>query len=330
MKTITSKKKASLLLLLMCLISSVGFANPEVIFNDFNNKYKYSKKKTIDANYEAYSDYTIDINGRYSDYKISSWDQSYIAFHVEVVTKSDVEKKAEELLNKIRIEFDESRANKRIGVETVISNNNFRNVGFHIVYYIMLPKDVYINIDNIYGDVQMDKATRKINAEIKYGDISIDSVFSESSFDMKYGNVKLRYVERSYIDIAYGDVEIDNAVNLNIDMAYGDADLGVTRGLQADLAYSDLSCVCLDKDFEEINVSASYSDIKLNMAKTQGFSYEISTMYGDIESKKLKDNATRLIKENYRERIVGNFNDKDNNHRIILDGMYSDIEVFDN
>ena len=88
--------KARILTLMFCFATLFAFA--ENSFNDINASYKYSKKRTIDANFETVEDYALTLIGKYSDYKISTWDENYVSFHVEIITKGNKEERAEEML----------------------------------------------------------------------------------------------------------------------------------------------------------------------------------------------------------------------------------------
>ena len=109
--------------LLLCFVASIGFAE-----NEFDNNYKYTKKRTIDANFNAGEDYTLNLSGKYSDYEISTWNENHISFHVEIVVKSNKEEKAEELLYQIDIDFENSLSSKSSAkpIETTKHSSNVK------------------------------------------------------------------------------------------------------------------------------------------------------------------------------------------------------------
>ena len=87
--------KAKILTLIFCFATLLAYAENEN--NAFNASYKYSKKRTIDANFETIVGTSVALIGKYSDYKISSWEENYVSFHVEIIAKANKEEYAENL-----------------------------------------------------------------------------------------------------------------------------------------------------------------------------------------------------------------------------------------
>ena len=84
------RTKATLTLLL-CFVITTVFANSGMTFNGLEYEYKYEKKRVIDANFEAKANYNLYLNGKYSDYKIVTWNENRVSFHVEIIVKSNRE-----------------------------------------------------------------------------------------------------------------------------------------------------------------------------------------------------------------------------------------------
>ena len=95
--------KAKILTLIICFTSLFAFAENG---NDSNHSYKFSTKRTIDANFEVSDSSNISLIGKYSDYKISSWEENYVSFHVEIIAKANKEEYAEEMLYAIDVDFN--------------------------------------------------------------------------------------------------------------------------------------------------------------------------------------------------------------------------------
>ena len=103
--------KAKILTLIFCFATLLAYAENEN--NAFNASYKYSKKRTIDANFETIVGTSVALIGKYSDYKISSWEENYVSFHVEIIAKANKEEYAEEK-KKAEIKAEIERLQKEI------------------------------------------------------------------------------------------------------------------------------------------------------------------------------------------------------------------------
>ena len=90
MRTMTKAKMT--MTLLLCFICSIAFSDELKINDNSNENYKYTKKRSIDANFDARSNYKLNLYGSFSDYKIATWNENYVSFHVEITAKSNREK----------------------------------------------------------------------------------------------------------------------------------------------------------------------------------------------------------------------------------------------
>ena len=279
-----------ILTLLLCSVVSIGFAEGLDDFDNINKNYKYIKKRVIDASFNASSDYTLGLYGKFSDYEISTWNESYIGFHVEIVTKSNKEERAEELLHQIDIDFKDYKANKKIVAKTVLPNKT-NNVEFQIDYYIMIPENIFLVMDNSYGNINIDKLNRYFDLNLDYGNFSIDSLFADNKIDVSYGNAKIKYADKADCKVSYGNIRINTGNEVNVNLKYGNGRFGEIESLKASCsfsdveinnvlkeinltsAYGDVEIENVDKDFELINLVVKYADVDIALDESHSFSY---------------------------------------------------------
>lgn len=332
--------KAKIMTLIFCFTTLFVFAENR---KDFNDSYKYTKKRTIDANFEAADNFSLSLTGKYSDYKISTWDENYVCFHVEIITKSNKQEAAEDMLYAIDVDFDNAKIDKKIKATTIINKNNIKNVSFQISYYVMVPQDITISIYNLYGDVQMDKANKDLYVEMKYGDFYIDNIFTHAEINLLYGDADIKNANKITAYMNYGDMDVVNVKKALITMNYGsanfdavdvldgkfnysDIELGyVAKTADININYGDVEINNMNNDFELIKVQANYSDIELTLSETMSFSYYINLLYGNIENDILEKHARKITENNYRTYMIGDVNDENQQYKIIISGNYSDV-----
>ena len=333
--------KAKILTLMFCFATLFVIAENSV--TDINASYKYSKKRTIDANFETVDGYTIALIGKYSDYKISTWNENYVSFHVEIITKANKEATAENMLYAIDVDFENSKMEKNLNAKTVIKKNNIKNVSFQISYYVMVPQDILLSIYNHYGDVYIDKANRNLIVEMKYGDLFIDDILSHAEINLLYGDANIKNANHITAYMNYGDIDAVNVNEASITMNYGSAKFdavdvmsgkfnysniklgNVEKTVDISMNYGDVKINDKNNNFEQIRVQASYSDIELSLNETMSFSYDITLLYGDIKNDILEKHAKKIIEKNYQTSMTGNVNDEDQLHKIVISGNYSDV-----
>ena len=377
MRTMTKAKMT--MTLLLCFICSIAFSDELKINDNSNENYKYTKKRSIDANFDARSNYKLNLYGSFSDYKIATWNENYVSFHVEIITKSNREKAAEEMLNNINVEFDNMKSTEIIEARTTIKTKKTTNISFQINYYIMIPDNLYLTINNSYGDIEIDKLSKDLNLELDFGSFSIDSLLSNNNkLDLNYSDVKIKYSNKIEGKIGFSDIRINNSKNVNLNMKYGNGKFGDIKKLTATCEFSEISCNYadfvsldikytdtyfekvneitiddsysdveidyllkkinftstygdieinkIDNDFKLIDISSRYGDVDLMLNKELNFSYYISTEYGQIDSKYLKDNARVYIYEiNNKEKISGNIEMVD--QKINIEVKYGDVDI---
>lgn len=338
--------KNKLLTLLLCLFSTLAFADGNDYEINMNQSYKYSKKRSIDANYDAGKDYTLKLEGKFSDYKIANWNEDRISFHVEIIAKSNKESYLDKILSSIDVilsDINKSKASKIVEAKTKIDNCKLNNASISIDYYIMIPNDIDIIIDNTYGDVDIQSAkdikiklmygdsdissADNIDAEILYGDITIGTV-NYFDADVKYSEIDCSMAKKVEAEVMYSDTYFKTVDEIRIDNMYGDLEIeNLINKIECSLKYSDIEIENVDKNFSDIIIDAMYSDVSISLTNEHCFSYDISASYGNIFPKMLKDNANKYIKEHTETSVIGNINDNDKLHNIKIDALYGDVEI---
>ena len=164
-------KTKLLALLLLCLNISASAEND--ITGNMNYDFKYSKKKTIDANFTVNELYTLDIEGRYSDITISTTNSNMLSFHIEITGMADKEEHVDKLLQNIDFEFNDNLRYADLTIDSLFAK---------------------INIDIMYGDI-MTKYVNNINANVRYGNINIVKG-NNINVDIMYGDAEFGYVNK--------------------------------------------------------------------------------------------------------------------------------------
>lgn len=311
--------KKILILTVLVLTAFVSFANR---WSDNNRySYKFEEQKTIEKTFDVEALPNLMMDGQYSDFIITTWDQSQIDFMVKIKVKSDKEKTVQQLMDIISVELTQEC--NTVKAKTVFTNkiNKSYNASVSIKYYVKVPKDVLMDLDTSYGDITIDKANEELKVNIKYGDFRADSLMIENSVDnfiyVQYGNVNIDYVKKFILRLDYGEAKINKCEYVDghlryskifitdvndamlenkysdsriekafkarfVNTAYSDLKvLNCTNRLYADMKYSDLSAT-MTSDSPSVEIDGQYSDAVIYLNENASFYYDLESIYSDI------------------------------------------------
>jgi hypothetical protein len=232
-----SAYKQALLLLLPFLL--IGNITAQEVHKEFHQEYN------------AGANTTLEINNKYGDVVIDSWDQDKVVIDVKVTVEMPNQEKAQKLLDMINVEF--SGTDSQITAKTVMDKSfNFSGWGnnkrFSIDYSVKMPVETALTLVNRYGDSEIDELHGLTNVDVKYGDINIGK--------LTRGNEK----PLNRISIAYGKGTIEEAGWLDLYLRYaGSSEIAKAQALLLDSRYSHLSLgevssVVGDNKYDKLNI----------------------------------------------------------------------------
>jgi len=198
---------------------------------------------------------TLDINNKYGDVVIESWNKDQIVIDVKVTVEMSNRDKAQSYLDKIDVQFSEG-ANV-ISAKTVLQDNfNFSGWGdsrrFRIDYNIKMPVGTDLTLANKYGNTDIDELHGLMDLDIKYGNLTAGK--------LTRGNVK----PLSTLNIAYGKGTIDETGWLNLTERYvGSMDISKSQAILLDSKYSKIML----GETSSIVGESKYDNIKIENIK---------------------------------------------------------------
>jgi hypothetical protein len=189
--------------------------------------------KELHKEYQAGPNTTLDIDNKYGDVVVQSWEKDQIIIDVKIIVELPNKEKAEKLINYINVEFSEG--DDIISAKTIIDNDfNFTGWGgdskrFSIDYNIKMPAGTALTLANKYGNTDINELHGLVNLDIKYGNLTAGK--------LTRGNVK----PLSSLNLAYGKGTIDEAGWLDLTIRYtGNFEISKSQALLLDSKYSKL------------------------------------------------------------------------------------------
>lgn len=324
---------------------------------DRDYHYKYEMEKTVEKTFDVEALPNLVMDGIYSDFNITTWDQPQIDFKVKITVKSDKESTVKNLINIIDVELEENC--NTVNAKTIFNNktNKSYNASISIKYNVKVPKDVLMDLNTSYGDITLDEVREKLKVNVKYGDFKADNILiddiTRNVVEVKYGNINIDNVNQMALWLGYGDAKINTCdyvdgtlkyskifiTDMNrcmLELKYSDARIekankvlfvntaysdmkvrNVTNRLSVNMRYSDLTATATSLT-PVIEIEGAYSDANLYLNEDAAFNYSLRSSYGDITFKGFFDTSSIGGQGHYGEGERGSLN---------ITTKYGDVDI---
>jgi hypothetical protein len=206
--------------------------------------------KEFHKEYKAGTATTLEINNRYGDVAIESWNKDQVVIDVKVVVELPDRSRAEKLISYIDVQFTEGE--NLITAKTVIDDKfnfsgwGFRSKRFSIDYTVKMPAGTNLNLTNKYGNSDISELHGLVNIDIKYGDLTIEKLTRDNEkplnkFSLSYGKASVD--EAGWLDVYArycNSLEITKSKALLLDTKYSKLKIGETSSIVGESKYDNI------------------------------------------------------------------------------------------
>ncbi|MFB9080333.1 hypothetical protein ACFFLS_19555 [Flavobacterium procerum] len=335
-------KKLYKILFLLLLIPYLGLANDDTYI---------SKQKNIKKTYIVNSNAGIDIDNRYGNITVTTWDEDKIDIDITIKVSGADENWVNERLNSIDVDITALKT--QVTAVTSIGNSSLKSRGssnsFEINYVVKIPKKGAAKLFNKYGNITTENLEATANISCKYGKINLGKLNGANNrIEIAYcQGSNIDYIKSGNIHARYSGLKINESGNLNLDTNYTDLTLNegqnlkyecnygtfkfqkinsvsgsgnyltiniaeISNNLNLDTNYSKVSVGNLNEKAGNVNISSGYTDVYLGYDTNYSFDFEISTRYGGIKHDNSLDLSVSETKSNSK-RISGYYRKKGQN-----------------
>ncbi|SMC66007.1 hypothetical protein [Moheibacter sediminis] len=245
--------------------------------------------KVLEKTYNVNSNANLNINNKYGNVTMTTWDKNVIEIRVEIKVDGRDNNAVKEKLNSITVDFSGNLSN----VSAITKINNIKggkktNISIH--YSVKLPKTNSIELRNQYGNLFLDELKGSSNINVDYGNITIGKLHNAlNNINLDYvTSAKIDYVKSAVVNIDYSKLEINKAEVLTLNADYTDVTLGDVNDLINNMDYGNLSATKLDK----VSNTADYTNIKIG---TLTHSFVSSGDYGAISIQRVSKGFDKII-----------------------------------
>jgi hypothetical protein len=269
--------------------------NPEFSFSPFNGevlidgvKYKNQLKETIVKD-NISKDFKINkliARNSFGDTKLRPYDQEYIKVEALVTLRYNDEKAAKEYIKNV--------VNIIEGEQTEVYSAEYNGMNkdkygkANVDYVIYVPREVYAEVHNSFGDISVEGMTKDININNQHGDITVKDVAGSVAVKNSFGQIEVKGVGgKLEADNQHGDIGADSIQgDADIETGFGELEIAnVSGGLIARNNYGRITAQNIKGDAQ---IKTSFGDIEASHIEGNTI---INDNNGEIEARELKGNV---------------------------------------
>ncbi len=253
------------------------------------NKELQEYRKTISEDFQVNEGTDLYIENKYGNIDIETADQNTIHIDVEIIVEARNQERADDIMSKIDISFDNS--GNRVQAKTNYDFGNSwkwgkKSESYKVHYKITMPKNIDLNLTNKYGDISVTDVNGDVYLYLKYGSGHMQDVGGDmeanlgyvNSFDM--GNIG----GDLELDMAYSHFSVEDINDVDITSKYSHIDMAHAKEIDLTSKYDKYTI----ESALSIQNDGKYDEFKIGYVE----SFEIDTKYTHIRIEELVHSGT--------------------------------------
>lgn len=348
-------KKPYNILILFILIPFLGFSNDDTFI---------SKQKSIKKTYIVNSNAGIDIDNKYGNITVSTWDEDKIDLDITIKVTGANENWVNEKLNSIDVDITALKS--MVTAITKIGSSSLKGKGssnsFEINYVIKIPKSGTVKLNNKYGNISTLALESTTDISCKYGKITLGKLNGPSNrIQIEYcQNSAIDYIKNGIIQAHYSGLKINDSGNLTLDTNYTDLVISdgqtvkydcnygnfkfqkinslsgsgnyltinvaeISDNINIDANYSKINVGIITEKANNVNINTGYSDVHLGYDTNYTFDFNINTKYGNIK----KDNSLdiSLTENKSTSKKISGYNKRKGQNKVTVNSNYGNVSL---
>jgi len=287
-----------------------------------------TQQKVFTKNYMVNSKDVLNIKAKFTHISFVEWDKNEVCFTTTVSLKNGTENEMERLLKAINITINQT--GKNISYKLTLSEEKLKD--FEINLLVNMPRDVFLKIENSFGNTEIGDMMNNFNATISFGDLMIEHLRgSDNNIELKHGNLKLEKAENLSFDVQFSEGKIKEVNTLKLNSRFNTIKIEKAKSvflrpsahdnisilnsvekMEGEMEFGELkikslvhSCIFdkfsfsnikineVLKSFTTINFSSSkHSTLILNVPSSLSFAFDYAGSFTDFKEKNIKLNES--------------------------------------
>ncbi|MBT8376189.1 MAG: hypothetical protein KJO22_04920 [Bacteroidia bacterium] len=266
---------------------------------------KTTKEKVISKTFNVNKNATIKVDNSYGNIDITTWTEDRAEFEIIIKVTGNDEDDVNDRLDDIDVKFSASK--DWVAAETLIKDKNSnswwrwgnnKKLKMEINYIIKLPITNNVNLNNDYGNINVDTLEGKAVINCDYGKITTKELMAENNMlNFDYTNdCYFEFINSGKIHADYSSYTVGKAKNLEISADYTKSIIEVAENVNYNCDYGsmkvdninnldgkgDYLTVRLGNVYNNVTINADYGSIKIDRMASNAGNVLINTEYVGI------------------------------------------------
>lgn len=232
--------------------------------------------KEFNKSWSAEAVSSLEIDNRFGEVRVNNNIDS-VTIDVEITVEGSNEKRMNELLDQIEVEFRKSGST--VKAVTEIEGRLKGNNNLSIDYTVNIPAEKNLKITNRYGNTVVGKLTGNGDFTIKYGNITAYELNTPKEgtlkLDLAYGNGNIGTASFMNVNVSYSPITFEEIKKLTVNSKYSTINIEEGGDIKATSRYDKYNC----EELNSLTADTKYTHIKIaELAK----SLKIEAGYGGV------------------------------------------------
>jgi len=267
----------------------------------------YEDVKTIRKSFKVSGKTELQIENKYGDIIIDTWETDSVKFDVTIKVISDSYESDHDFSDLIDVDYYQSDGEISATTEWNQYNSKIKSSAIDIAtifgreqkividYHVYTPAGIDLDINNKFGDVVIADYEGDIKLEVSYGDIKLRKTEKIDELTLKYGKLRIREFDKADITLKSADADLGKGKKLTIHSTTSKIEIDNIRDFKA-FSRNDKVEV---ESAEMIDIIAGWSDFEFQEVKGQ-LNNEIK--FGELIIEKIHNSFQKI-------NITGSFAD---------------------
>jgi hypothetical protein len=329
----------------------------------FAMKEDFAKSKSINKSYQVGKNHELDIENKFGEVKITTWDKNEIVVNIIISIESNSEKETLKRLDNIDVRINED--SDKTSFETYFKNEKHKNNNgkseMSIDYEVKMPKSNKLTLDNSFGAFIINDLDGQADITVKFGSARMGKLnndenellvefsdpvevdhFEKGKITVKYSKLKLNSSTQLNLDSEFSNSEIEGVGNLDLDIKFGsfkvdqiiDADVNsnmssiqintLVESGDFEAKYGSLTIDLVKKGMRNLKVDGEFSPIKITIEEGASFNAEI---YGSMANINVPSEGwSEKVKEINSKSFKGSFGQASEN-RVHIRSSFGNVKL---
>ena len=249
---------------------------------------KFKKTKSYTKSYNLSSSDKISLSNQFGEMKLTTWDKNEVKVDVTIIGKSDEEREAQEILD--RISINDGKEGNTVSFKTKFADDKrdrdkkdekdkHHNEGMEINYMVYLPATAALEAHNQFGKMIVPDYRGEAELECKFGSLTAGKITNAKEVTVEFGDATIAHINGGILTIKFSEGTVNK----------------LSGDVKSELSFSHVK-LNIDNDIKTLDIHNSYSTVYLDLNKNLSATYDIHTSHGELSNK-----SSFAIKEEGKE-----------------------------